>query len=141
VDDLAISDWVATEFSSALSIKLRAGHIEPAHRADSLAMFARLTTNSFAVVPVSRLQFRTAAGFADQHRLGLRAGDALHLAVCADHDPLHTGPAAERCGFGAGYQDDVALMLIHFAGYQRGHRHSGRRMSAYGPHCIGRERA
>jgi predicted nucleic acid-binding protein len=84
-DDLAISDWVVTEFSSALSIKLRAGHIEPAHRADALAMFARLTTDNFLVVPVSRLQFRTAARFADQHRLRLRAGDALHLAVCADH--------------------------------------------------------
>jgi predicted nucleic acid-binding protein len=40
---------------------------------------------TFLVVPVSRLQFRTAARFADQHRLSLRAGDALHLAVCADH--------------------------------------------------------
>ena len=84
-DDLAISDWVVTEFSSALSIKLRAGRIEPAHRAESLAVFTRLTTESFAVMPVSRLQFRTAARFADQHRLSLRAGDALHLAVCADH--------------------------------------------------------
>ena len=84
-DDLAISDWVVTEFSSALSIKLRAGHIEPAHRADALAMFARLTTDNFLVVPVARLQFRTAARFADQHGLRLRAGDALHLAVCADH--------------------------------------------------------
>ena len=84
-DDLAISDWVVTEFSSALSIKLRAGHIEPAHRADALAMFARLTTDNVFVVPVARLQFRTAARFADQHRLRLRAGDALHLAVCADH--------------------------------------------------------
>jgi uncharacterized protein len=83
-DDLAISDWVATEFSSALSIKLRTGHIEPAHRAEALAMFTRLTTDSFAVVPISRLQFRTAARFADLHTLGLRAGDALHLAVCAD---------------------------------------------------------
>ena len=84
-DELAISDWVVTEFSSALSIKLRAGHIEPAHRADALAMFARLTTDNFLVVPVARLQFRTAARFADQHGLRLRAGDALHLAVCADH--------------------------------------------------------
>ena len=84
-DDLAISDWVVTEFSSALSIKLRAGHIEAAHRADALAMFARLTTDNFLVVPVSRLQFRVAARYADQHRLRLRAGDALHLAVCADH--------------------------------------------------------
>jgi uncharacterized protein len=84
-DDLAISDWVVTEFSSALSVKLRAGHIDPRHRADALAMFARLTTDNFLVVPVSRLQFGTAARFADQHRLSLRAGDALHLAVCADH--------------------------------------------------------
>jgi uncharacterized protein len=84
-DDLAISDWVTTEFSSALSIKLRAGHIGVAHRADVLATFTRLTTESFTVVPVSRLQFRTAGRFVEQHMLGLRAGDALHLAICADH--------------------------------------------------------
>ena len=84
-DELAISDWVTTEFSSALSIKLRTGRIEAAHRAAALAMFTRLATDSFAVVPVSRLQFRTAARFVDQHALGLRAGDALHLAICGDH--------------------------------------------------------
>jgi uncharacterized protein len=83
--DLAISDWVGTEFSSALSLKLRAGHVEPAHRADALAMFSRLSADNFLVLPVSRLHFRTAARFADQHLLSLRAGDALHLAVCADH--------------------------------------------------------
>src|SRR6516165_8263880 len=109
--DLVISDWVATEFSSALSIKLRAGHIEPAHRADALAMFARLITDNFLLVPVSRLQFRTAARFADQHQLSLRAGDALHLAVCADHGATlcTPRPAIERCWSGAQYQNDVAL--------------------------------
>ena len=84
-DDLAISDWVATEFSSAPSIKLRTGQIEASHRADALATFTRLATDSFTVVPVSRSQFRTAARFVEQHVLGLRAGDALHLAICADH--------------------------------------------------------
>lgn len=83
-DELAISDWVATEFSSALSIKLRTGQISATHRADALAMLAKLATDSFTVVPVSRSQFRAAARFADQHALGLRAGDALHLAICAD---------------------------------------------------------
>jgi predicted nucleic acid-binding protein len=37
------------------------------------------------MLTVSALQFHTAARFADQYVLGLRAGDALHVAVCADH--------------------------------------------------------
>jgi uncharacterized protein len=82
--NLAISDWVITEFSSALSVKFRTGQIEAGHRADALAMFTRLTADSFTVLSVSGLQFRTAALFADHHVLGLRAGDALHLAICAD---------------------------------------------------------
>jgi predicted nucleic acid-binding protein len=84
-DSLAISEWVTSEFSSALSIKLRSGQIEMTHRADALAMFRHLTADSFNILPVSGLQFRTAARFADQSALGLRAGDALHLAICADH--------------------------------------------------------
>ena len=83
-EELAISGWVTAEFSAALSIKLRTGQIEARHRADALAMFTRLTSESFAILPISAAQFRTAARFADQHAFGLRA-DALHLAICADH--------------------------------------------------------
>ena len=48
-------------------------------------MFQRLRADSFTMLPVSGPQFRTAARFADQTALGLRAGNALHLAICADH--------------------------------------------------------
>jgi uncharacterized protein len=89
-DELAISDWVVTEFSAALSIKLRTGQIEADDRGQVLAIFARLVTDSFTVLPVSRFYFQTAARFAEQFSLGLRAGDALHLAICGDH-------AATRC--------------------------------------------
>lgn len=37
------------------------------------------------MLPVSAAQFRTAARFANQHALVLRAGDARHLAIRADH--------------------------------------------------------
>jgi len=83
-DELVTSDWVATEFSAALSIKLRTGGIEAHHRAGALTMFTRLCNDNLTVLPVSRLQFQTAARFVDQYALGLRAGDALHLAVCAE---------------------------------------------------------
>jgi uncharacterized protein len=41
LEDLAISDWVATEFSSALSIKLRSGQIGADDRAEALACNSR----------------------------------------------------------------------------------------------------
>lgn len=81
---IAISDWVITEFSAALSIKLREKQIGAADRAEVLAAFARLADESLEVWPVTRADYRTAARFADLHASGLRAGDALHLAVSAE---------------------------------------------------------
>ncbi|MBP8098183.1 MAG: type II toxin-antitoxin system VapC family toxin [Arenimonas sp.] len=88
---LVISDWVITEFSAALSVKLRNGDVEQEHRSEALALFTRLTEEAFDTLPASRADFRTAARFADQYQTGLRAGDALHLAIAANHGAsLHT---------------------------------------------------
>lgn len=82
---MAVSDWVITKFSGALSIKVRAEQLSAALRADVLAAFTALVQESFVVLPVSRAAFQTAARYADQHATGLRSGDALHLAVAANH--------------------------------------------------------
>jgi predicted nucleic acid-binding protein len=80
-----ISDWVIAEFSAALSVKLRRRDITPGDRAAALGKFTELIDGSFGIFAVSSSHFRMAAQFADQYATGLRAGDALHLAICASH--------------------------------------------------------
>jgi uncharacterized protein len=91
VTDLVVSEWTLTEVSSALSVKVRTRAISQAERALVMATFNRWVADSLTVLPVTGAHFRTAARFVDQPALGLRAGDALHLAVAADCGAtLHT---------------------------------------------------
>ncbi|SEG61517.1 Predicted nucleic acid-binding protein, contains PIN domain [Bosea lathyri] len=87
-DTLLISEWVASEFSAALSIKVRNRKIEADMRDRALTAFRRLSAEVFEVLPVRSLHFQRSAHFADQDALGLRAGDALHLAIASDCEAL-----------------------------------------------------
>ncbi|MGH6924697.1 MAG: type II toxin-antitoxin system VapC family toxin [Propylenella sp.] len=83
-DDLAISDWVTTEFAAALSVKLRMRQIDEEYRARAVARFAEMTASSVEILPVTAADFKVATRLASEHKHGLRAGDALHLAVASD---------------------------------------------------------
>ncbi len=84
-DSLAISDWVQVEFAAALAMKVRLGKLDSGQQAAIQASFDALATRSFLSLVIGPASYRTAAGFASRHAAGLRAGDALHLAVAAEH--------------------------------------------------------
>lgn len=78
------SDWLLSEFASAVSIKLRRGELTEANAKQVHKEFDLLATGGLRMTPVSRAAFREAAGLAKQHRQGLRAADALHLAAAVE---------------------------------------------------------
>jgi uncharacterized protein len=82
---LAVSEWGRVEFSSALAIKARSKAIDLEQRAAALSAYARFSEESFVILATGDRHMQAAAFIVDQFALGLRGGDALHLAVCAEH--------------------------------------------------------
>jgi len=80
----AISVWVTTEVAAALSMKLRRGDVHDEERTAALAAFAHLAAPPFTMLPITHRQFELAAELVNHSPMGLRAGDALHLAIAAD---------------------------------------------------------
>lgn len=78
------SDWLLSEFASAIAIKLRRGELTEANARQVHKEFGLLAASGLRLIPVSRTAFQQAAELAKQYRHGLRAADALHLAVALE---------------------------------------------------------
>jgi predicted nucleic acid-binding protein len=78
------ADWLLTEFSSALSIKVRTRQLTETQAKLVRKEFSLLTAGGIRLVPVSRAAFKQAADLVKPYRFGLRAGDSLHLAVALE---------------------------------------------------------
>ena len=79
--DLLTSDWVNTEFASALSLKIRTKEISVEERAEIIMRWRKAAANNFIGIDIATSHFETAARMVDNYHLVLRAGDALHIAV------------------------------------------------------------
>ena len=77
---LFISSWTLTEMASVGAIKERMGVIDHATRQKALSSFQRFASFRLALIEIEPTDFRSAALLIEGPG-GLRAGDALHLAV------------------------------------------------------------
>jgi predicted nucleic acid-binding protein len=78
------SDWLLTEFASAVSIKVRRKELSESDAKAIRSEFDLLATAGLRIVPIGRSAYQDAAKMAAQHEHGLRAGDALHLAIAQE---------------------------------------------------------
>lgn len=91
-EDSVVSDWGLTEFASALGIKCRQNRLTPHGMARALEAATSAAEAAFRILEPRRADFRRAAEFLARPALGLRAGDALHLALAqgAEAGPIIT---------------------------------------------------
>lgn len=86
-EDSLLSEWVLTEFASALSVKRRMGSLRAEERHGAQLRVERFS-QGIEVAALDTRHFRLAASLAARHDAGLRAGDALHVAVCVSEGAL-----------------------------------------------------
>jgi uncharacterized protein len=80
-----VSHWTLVEFSSLIAREVRMGRLDrgAAMRAD--ARFGEMAEASFTVLLPTANDFALARQYLRKPETGLRAGDALHLAVANNH--------------------------------------------------------
>lgn len=78
------SDWIITEFASALSLKERSGALAARDAKAAWRNFETFFQSGLRLLPVNRGTFEAAAKMTREPAHGLRAGDALHLAAALE---------------------------------------------------------
>ena len=75
------STWAFTEFSSALSLKVRTNQITEKQSREAWKKFDTLCQNDIELMPLESKTYYSAGILVIDSKSNLRAGDALHLAT------------------------------------------------------------
>ena len=83
--ELAVSHWTRVEFASILAREVRMRAIAAAAAREVDAVFEAMVAESFVVWLPGAGDYDLAREYLARHETGLRAGDALHLAIAKNH--------------------------------------------------------
>ena len=84
-EEFAVSHWTRVEFSSLIGREVRVGSLDAQAAARADARFEAMVDESFSILLPNADDFSLAKRYLGQFETGLRAGDALHLAVASNH--------------------------------------------------------
>lgn len=84
-EDLTISHWTRVEFSSLIAREVRMDGLGARDAVQADAQFEAMIGQSFAVLTPNADDFGLAKQLLGRFEAGLRAGDALHLAIAKNH--------------------------------------------------------
>lgn len=84
-DQLTVSQWTMVEFLSVLGRHVRGGRIDDAYAGEVRARFEKLVPGTFRILSPTVADFSLARQWLADPARGLRAGDALHLAVASNN--------------------------------------------------------
>lgn len=84
-EGLAVSHWTRVEFSSLLAREVRMGGLSAEAACEADMRFEAMVDESFAVILPNGDDFDLAKEYVGRYETGLRAGDALHLAIAKNH--------------------------------------------------------
>lgn len=82
--DLAVSHWTRVEFASLLAREVRMGGLDVGTAREAGSQFETMIGESFVVLLPNRDDFDRAKEWLGNFETGLRAGDALHLAIAGN---------------------------------------------------------
>ena len=82
--ELTTSMWTQVELSSLVSRKIRMGDLSDSQAEVVRREFDRVLVESFEILAPTAADFAAAAKYLEIPKTGLRAGDALHLAIAAN---------------------------------------------------------
>lgn len=83
-DQFTVSHWTRVEFSSLIAREVRMGGLDAEAAAQADARFETMVDEFFAVILPNADDFNLAKEYLGHYETGLRAGDALHLAIAGN---------------------------------------------------------